>query len=130
MGKKKRKKKEFELHVDQALSTVFLSVIAWVLMFIWGNGYEILGNSPIMVIANVAFHALLIWLLLYSNGKKKHNIPALVALTILIIEFGLTAAFGYSEAAASHKGASAGTCMAVIGIFKSIRPWKFFLEWK
>jgi high-affinity K+ transport system ATPase subunit B len=119
--------KEFDNHIGEAFGAVVLSAIAWIAMFIFADGYEMLGESPVMVVIAILFHVALTYIL-YRAGESKNPTLAVIALSILVLEFGLTVFFGFAEAMETHRGASAGTGLALFGLWKTIKAIRFLVR--
>jgi len=119
--------KEFDNHIGKAFGAVALSAIAWIAMFVFADGYEMLGGSPIMVVIAILFHAALLYML-YRSGESKNPTLAVIALSILVLEFGLTVFFGFAEAMETHRGAGAGTGLALLGLWETIKAIRFLVR--
>ena len=95
---------EFDHHIGEAFGAVALSAIAWIALFVFADGYKMLGKSPVMVVLAILFHVTLLYML-YRSSKSKNPTLAVIALSILVLEFGLTVFFGFAEAMETHRGA-------------------------
>ncbi|GHU15166.1 hypothetical protein FACS189441_6450 [Betaproteobacteria bacterium] len=120
----KTTEQEFEEHIFEAFGAVALSAIACIALLAFADGYEMLGSSPAMVVIAIVFHGVLLYML-YRSLKSKNPILAVIALSALILDFGLAALFGLSEAIQANRSASAGTGLALWGLWKTIKAIRF-----
>jgi len=119
---------EFDKHTNEAFGAVAISAVAWILMFIYADGYEMLGESPVMVIIAIFFHAGLLYMI-HSSSQNKNPTLAVIALSVLVLEYGLGIVFGFSEATSSSRGTiSAGTGLAIWGLWNTIKAMRFLVK--
>lgn len=132
LSENKLQRDDFSKNIENVAGPIFLSAIAWGLVFIFGSGMEtmeeLIGTRSIfMAVAIFATHIIL-GIIIYNASKSRNSKLALLVVGFLFIEFTSAAYFGYSDVANGIAAPSSGPALAVFGLYKLISPFKYFIK--